>query len=213
VSSNSIYFDEDGDSPDWFELYNNGTQDISLENWTISDDLEELDMWTFPEITISPDEYLLVWASGKDRSLNTYSRTLINQGDIFKYDIPNTEPNPNWKNLNFNVSSWADGATGFGYSDGDDNTTIPYGTLSIYLRKNFNITNVDDIISLILDIDYDDAFVAYINGVEVTRANIGGVPPPFDSGEISTDHEAQIYSGGLPDRFVLSNLNSFFSGR
>ena len=209
VSSNSIYFDEDGDSPDWFELYNNGTQDISLENWTISDDLEELDMWTFPEITIAPDEYLLVWASGKDRSLNTYSRTLINQGDIFKYDIPNTEPNPNWKNLNFNVSSWANGATGFGYSDGDDNTTIPYGTLSVYLRKNFNITNINDIISLILDIDYDDAFVAYINGVEVTRANIGGVPPPFDSGEISTDHEAQIYSGGLPDRFVLSNLNSF----
>ncbi len=209
VSSNSIYFDEDGDSPDWFELYNNGTQDISLENWTISDNLEELDMWTFPEITISPDEYLLVWASGKDRSLNTYSRTLINQGDIFKYDIPNTEPNPNWKNLNFNVSSWANGATGFGYNDGDDNTTIPYGTLSVYLRKNFNITNVDDIISLILDIDYDDAFVAYINGVEVTRANIGGVPPPFDSGDISTDHEAQMYSGGLPDRFVLSNLNSF----
>ena len=209
VSSNSIYFDEDGDSPDWFELYNNGTQDISLENWTISDDLEELNMWTFPEITISPDEYLLVWASGKNRSLNTYSRTLINQGDIFKYDIPNTEPNPNWKNLNFNVSSWANGSTGFGYSDGDDNTTIPYGTLSVYLRKNFNITNVDDIISLILDIDYDDAFVAYINGVEVTRANIGGVPPPFDSGDISTDHEAQMYSGGLPDRFVLSNLNSF----
>ena len=209
VSSNSIYFDEDGDSPDWFELYNNGTQDISLENWTISDDLEELNMWTFPEITISPDEYLLVWASGKNRSLNTYSRTLINQGDIFKYDIPNTEPNPNWKNLNFNVSSWANGATGFGYSDGDDNTTIPYGTLSVYLRKNFNITNINDIISLILDIDYDDAFVAYINGVEVTRANIGGVPPPFDSGDISTDHEAQIYSGGLPDRFVLSNLNSF----
>ena len=209
VSSNSIYFDEDGDSPDWFELYNNGTQDISLENWTISDDLEELNMWTFPEITISPDEYLLVWASGKNRSLNTYSRTLINQGDIFKYDIPNTEPNPNWKNLNFNVSSWADGATGFGYSDGDDNTTIPYGTLSVYLRKNFNINNINDIISLILDIDYDDAFVAYINGVEVTRANIGGVPPPFDSGDISTDHEAQIYSGGLPDRFVLSNLNSF----
>tara|TARA_B100001057_G_scaffold275477_1_gene275709 strand:- start:16593 stop:20087 length:3495 start_codon:yes stop_codon:yes gene_type:complete len=209
VSSNSIYFDEDGDSPDWFELYNNGTQDISLENWTISDDLEELDMWTFPAITISPDEYLLVWASGKNRSLNTYSRTLINQGDIFKFDIPNTEPNPNWKNLNFNVSSWANGATGFGYSDGDDNTTIPYGTLSVYLRKNFNITNVDDIISLILDIDYDDAFVAYINGVEVTRANIGGVPPPFDSADISTDHEAQMYSGGLPDRFVLSNLNSF----
>jgi hypothetical protein len=106
VSSNSVYFDEDGDSPDWFELHNFGTQNVSLENWTISDDLETLDMWAFPPITLEPDEYLLVWASGKDRSIDTYSRTFISQGDIFKYDIPNAEPHPNWKNLNFNVSSW-----------------------------------------------------------------------------------------------------------
>ena len=34
VSSNSIYIDEDGDTPDWIELYNYGSQDINLQNWT-----------------------------------------------------------------------------------------------------------------------------------------------------------------------------------
>ena len=32
VSSNSNFIDEDGDSPDWFELYNYGNQSISLKN-------------------------------------------------------------------------------------------------------------------------------------------------------------------------------------
>ena len=40
---------------------------------------------------------------------------------------------------------------------------IPYGTQAIYLRKKFTINNLATIASLILDMDYDDAFVAYIN--------------------------------------------------
>ena len=47
------------------------------------------------------------------------------------------------------------------------------------MRKTFQINNIQDIVSLILDIDYDDAFVAYINGEEIARANIDGVPPAF----------------------------------
>ena len=207
VSSNSVYFDEDGDSPDWIELYNYGNQTISLDNWTISDNIENLDMWTFPQINLDPDEYLLIWASGKNRSQISYSRTYINQGDVYKYIIPNSEPNLNWNNINFNDNSWFDGATGFGYADGDDTTILPNGTLSVYMRKSFTISDLENITSLILDIDYDDGFVAYINGTEIARANINGSPPAFDQGTI-IDHEAQIYNGGIPDRFSISDFNS-----
>ena len=207
VSSNSIYLDEDGDTPDWIELYNFGTQPINLENWSLSDDVNDLAKWNFPAYTLPPNEYLLVWASNKNRALNTISRTLVNQGDVFKYTLPNSEPDSNWVNPAFNDSSWSNGASGFGYADGDDATIIPNGTLSVYLRKTFNITNVEDVISLILDIDYDDAFVAYINGVEVARANINGVPPAFNA-PTNQDHEAQMYSGGLPDRFTVSDFGS-----
>ena len=60
-------FDEDGDSSDWFEVYNYGDNDVQLENWGVSDDLEEPFKWIFPEVEIEADEILVVWASGKDR--------------------------------------------------------------------------------------------------------------------------------------------------
>ena len=210
VSSNSVYIDEDGDTPDWLELHNYGTQDISINGWFLSDDVDDLEKWIFPNITLSPNQYLLLWASSKDRSNISYSRTLVNQGDAFKYLIPTSEPSSTWKTLSFDDSGWSESASGFGYNDADDTTIIPTGTTSVYLRKVFEITDLSSISSLILDIDYDDAFVAYLNGVEVARANINGVPPAFDSGTIQ-DHEAQMYSGGSPDRFLISDFSSILT--
>jgi hypothetical protein len=210
VSSNSVYLDEDGDTPDWLEIHNFGTQDVSINGWSLSDDVNDLIKWTFPNITLTPNQYMLLWASSKDRTTLSYSRTLVNQGDEFKYLIPTSEPNSNWKSLSFDDSNWSSGPSGFGYADGDDATTIPNGTQSIYLRKIFAISNISTISSLILDMDYDDAFVAYINGNEVARANINGTPPAYNSGTI-TDHEAQIYTEGKPERFLISDFSSFLN--
>jgi hypothetical protein len=207
VSSNSVYTDEDGDTPDWLEIHNFGTEDVSMNGWTLSDDINNLSKWTFPNYTLSPNEYLLLWASDKDRSSMSYHRTLVNQGDEFKYLIPTSEPDGNWNDLNFDDSNWSSGSSGFGYADGDDATTIPNGTQSIYLRKTFAISSLATISSLILDMDYDDAFVAYINGNEVARANINGTPPAYNSGTI-TDREAQMYTGGKPERFLITDFNS-----
>ena len=54
VSSNSEYTDEDGDTPDWFELHNPGSVDVSIDGWFISDDPDEFDKWAFPNITLAP---------------------------------------------------------------------------------------------------------------------------------------------------------------
>ncbi len=62
-----IIADEDGDFADWIEIYNSGSQSVSLEGWGLSDDYERPFRWVFPDIVIQPGEYLLVWASGKDR--------------------------------------------------------------------------------------------------------------------------------------------------
>jgi hypothetical protein len=75
-SSNSIYFDEDGDTPDWIEIYNHGSQAISINDWGLSDDVLELDKWTFPNISLAPDSYLLLWASSKDRRSISYAKNL-----------------------------------------------------------------------------------------------------------------------------------------
>ena len=95
AASNSIFFDEDGDTPDWIELYNYGSNQVSLYNWQLTDTADDDTPWLFPNISIDSDEYLLIWASDKNRSDIYYARTLINQGDIFRYEIPdeNTESN------------------------------------------------------------------------------------------------------------------------
>ncbi len=204
ASSNSIFSDEDGDTPDWIELHNYGSEEISLNNWSLTDIIDDNNPWTFPEISIDADEYILIWASDKDRSEITYARTLINEGDSFRYIIPNQNTDINWMDSEFNDDQWNVGSSGFGYSDGDDNTNINSGTISVFLRKSFDLQNIDEINSLILDVDYDDGFVAYINGVEVARANINGTPPLYNT-TTQIDHEAQMYSGGAPDRFAISN--------
>ena len=55
--SNSL--DEDGDSSDWFEIYNYGDSDVQLENWGVSDNLEESFKWVFPEVEIEADGILV----------------------------------------------------------------------------------------------------------------------------------------------------------
>lgn len=59
--------DEDGDFPDWIEIYNYGDKPIQLEGFALSDDYSRPMRWIFPDVTIEPQAYLLVWASGKDR--------------------------------------------------------------------------------------------------------------------------------------------------
>jgi hypothetical protein len=207
VASNSIIYDEDGDTPDWIELYNYGSTPISLINWSFSDVYENDNPWTFPNITLAEDEYMLIWASNKNRGQLTFPRTLINQGDTFNYITPNSSVPDIWTGINYNDSSWLEGSSGFGYSDGDDATILGNGTISVFIRKDFNISNIDDIVGLVLDIDYDDGFVAYINGNEIARANINGSPPAYNA-TTNTDHEAQMYSGGSPDRFVIDNFEN-----
>jgi len=60
--------DEDGDSSDWVELYNASTQPIDLDGFGLSDDLSDPLKWVLPSRIIAAGDYIVVFASGKDRS-------------------------------------------------------------------------------------------------------------------------------------------------
>jgi hypothetical protein len=59
--------DEDGEQQDWIEIRNRGTNTISLNGWSLSDDPDLPGLWTFPARTLAPNTYLVIFASGKDR--------------------------------------------------------------------------------------------------------------------------------------------------
>jgi len=46
---------------DWVELYNRGSSSINLLGYHLSDNENVLDKWTFPDVSIAPNEYLIVW--------------------------------------------------------------------------------------------------------------------------------------------------------
>ncbi|TVR18768.1 MAG: T9SS C-terminal target domain-containing protein [Balneolaceae bacterium] len=68
ASNGSTFFDEDGEAEDWIELYNNGSETVSLNGFGLSDDYDNPFRWTIPNVSIEPGGYLLIWASGKDRT-------------------------------------------------------------------------------------------------------------------------------------------------
>lgn len=67
-SNETTLADEDGDFEDWIEIYNSGDEPINLSGFGLSDDEDEPFEWTFPDTTIQPGDFMLIWASDKDRS-------------------------------------------------------------------------------------------------------------------------------------------------
>lgn len=68
MSSNAeTLADADGDFVDWVEIYNPDSEPYSLEDHYLTDDVNNLTRWAFPEVDIPANGYLLVYASGKDR--------------------------------------------------------------------------------------------------------------------------------------------------
>ncbi len=70
MASNATgWMDEDGERSDWLEVTNLSAQKVSLLGYYLSDDLEDLRQWSFPDVSLPPQSSLTIFASGKDRSL------------------------------------------------------------------------------------------------------------------------------------------------
>lgn len=60
--------DEDGDHSDWVELFNPGAASVDLTGWSLTDDPSNPGRWVFPARTLAPGAYLVIFASGKNRT-------------------------------------------------------------------------------------------------------------------------------------------------
>lgn len=54
--------DNFGESDDWIEIYNNGTEAVNLKGKYLSDDLTDRTKWNLPNVVMQPGEYYIVWA-------------------------------------------------------------------------------------------------------------------------------------------------------
>jgi outer membrane protein assembly factor BamB len=103
---------------------------------------------------------------------------LIKQNDQWQY-LAGSDPRGDWTAVDYKpTGNWNTGRAGFGYGDGDgDDRTVLKDMKGkyarVYLRHEFDGKQAIDAIKLALAINYDDAFVAYLNGTEIARVGVG----------------------------------------
>jgi hypothetical protein len=200
VSSAGVasFTDEDGDAEDWIEFYNAGSQTVNMLGYKITcyqDD--KLKSWTFPQIFIPAHGRITVFFSGKNR------RDYFDHWEIpayfafpWRYMPGFTEPPANWNTVGFNDSGWSLGLGAVGYGDGDDSSVVA-PTISVYQRYSFTISDTSKIVMAALLLDFDDGFVAYLNGKEVARYNVGAQGIPSSHLDYAfEEHEANLYQNG-----------------
>ena len=121
-SNDDAIEDEYGESPDWIELYNAGDFTIQLENYFLTDNPENKTKWQFPEVEIRPNEYLLIFASGRSTgNINIHSAfKLSKEGEYVGLFDPDKNLIDEWTipELYEDVSyiRWPNGGVGNSYS-------------------------------------------------------------------------------------------------
>jgi len=153
-----------------------------------------------------PDTTVLV-------SENAAKKVLVPTGDIGTTWRGGSEP--------YDDTSWISGTSGIGYERSSGNDYDPYIGIDVgtamynvnttcYIRIPFTVDGNELLSynSLTLKLRYDDAFVAYINGVEVERVNFTGTPVWNSNGTSSpeatsawnsyniSDHIGELQAGG-----------------
>jgi hypothetical protein len=137
-------------------------------------------------------------------SLTASAQTpLVNHGDTWRWHKGNTPLQTTWKTVADAGldATWFSGPGGFGYSTDTQNETnqcktiladMRNGYTTLYMRKQFSIASpVDSSLHLQLMMDFDDGFIAWLDGNYLTSALVSGAPnEPATNATASATHES-----------------------
>jgi len=118
-------------------------------------------------------------------------KSIFKNNSKYKYFSNNQDPDSNWRKLQFDDASWQSDSGRIGYGESDIKAIIPK-TTSLYLRIPFIIGNAETMQEMCLYNDYNDGFVAYLNGTEIARTNLGK-PGEFIPYDRVTDRSHKAY--------------------
>ena len=134
---------------------------------------------------------------------------LVQHSGVWHYRKGTNAPPADWKTSSDASldGSWLLGAGGIGYGDGDDVTALSdmQGRYtSVYLRTAFTSDgSVANLSSLFLKADWDDGFVAWLDGKEIARRNapgVAGTEPLFTA--VATGGREASAGGGAPAELI-----------
>lgn len=88
--ADASFLDADRTKQGWIELYNAGDLPVDLGGYYLSDSRDAPQKWALPEMSLKPNEHLLVWGSGKNRrnpagQLHTSFNTMTSDSIFLTY--------------------------------------------------------------------------------------------------------------------------------
>ena len=85
-SSSKGFIDENGKNVDWIELVNIGNNVQDLSDYYLSDNINNLTKWKFSNHLISPNEKILICASGNNNNyVQNHWESLVKAQNTWKY--------------------------------------------------------------------------------------------------------------------------------
>ena len=186
---NLVYKDYEGGDAGWVELFNRSADTVDLSGKYLTDDSEEPFKWMFGDVKISPDEFMIVFMSGKNLTVtrngglephagfkldkdggNLY---LVNgDGQILDYvEYPKLPPEMSWS-----LGTLSDGVSlDFGYSE-----PSPYGE-TVGTVVPTRSPSVDSLVELPPSGFYAEPFVVSFPKNATVRCAVGGAAPTAES--------------------------------
>ena len=155
---------------------------------------------TINEINAAPNERALRWDAAGQARLGT---------------------GPAWFDTAFDAVAWPTGTAPLGFNAGNAGlgtnlkTALEGKTSSLYVRKVFNVSagNAASTDNLRLKVDYNDGFIAFLNGKEIARARLGAVKSfvfadqPAFSSRPAAPAGAQDFNLGAASGFLIPGDN------
>jgi len=132
---------------------------------------------------------------------------LVNSLDTWYYHKGTNAPQADWKttaDADLDAAIWLTGQGGFGYSADNPPETANCHTLltdmrdhytTVYMRKTFEVSSpVATDMHLMLTLDWDDGFVAWLDGNYLTNmvVNLSGTAEPAYTATASGNHESSL---------------------
>lgn len=190
--SGGTFPDENGETPDWLELYNSGPDAVNIGGYWLTDTGAGDSSPTVPGgAVVLPNHvmpvgsYLVIYADGTDTVTwaDVPDVEAIPSNSEWKYYAGASAPYAGWMGVSFNDATWESGTSPLGYNPATENldcaTVLPSGTAAFF-RKSFTIQSQGTVTGLLVRARINDGAAFYFNGEEVHSINIPvayNVPP------------------------------------
>lgn len=151
--------------------------------------------------------YALFFTAGASNALD-YFTSLVLPEETWRFNDSGLDAGSAWREPAFDDSTWPAAQAPFGYGEDYVNTEVSYGPdpgnryITTYLRKEFVFDGDPSLVTgLFLRANFDDGFVAYLNGSEIHRASM-------PEGTINYLTRALYHEGGAYEFIDISSQAS-----